>query len=133
MLTLRVADRHKWGGLSSDRSRSWPYATSELEPATVTATQPSFEIEDGFGVLTGRVAVDQGGPINPFIVAMVEGRGDAFAAIKGVPVNCIGAGPARAFEWPGYTDMPPDPELGDVYAYPTTVRGAGDSDTPPNC
>lgn len=106
---------------------------SELDPAIVTVTDPRLRVEFGSGVLTGRVGVDQAGPFNPFIVAMVEGRGDAFSAVVGSPVDCIGAGQTRAFELEGFIDVPSDPELGEVYAYPTTVVGAGDVDTPPGC
>jgi hypothetical protein len=106
---------------------------ASIAAATVTLTNVSLQTESGFPTLTGRVAVDDEGPINPVVVAMIEGRGEAFSAVVGVPVECIGSGQPRAFELPGYTGLPPGPELGLVYAYPTTVSGAGDTDMPPNC
>ena len=104
-----------------------------ISKATVTVTNVSLQIESDSPTITGRVAVDDEGPIDPVVVAMIEGRGEAFSAVVGVPVECIGGGRARVFELTGDTGLPPDPELGDVYAYPTTVTGAGDPEIPPNC
>lgn len=106
---------------------------STLQPATATVSNAHLKVEFDYPTLTGRVSVDQPGPFNVVVTGVIEGANDSFSAIVDSGPDCMGGSQTRAFQVSAFSAAPKEPKLGDVFAYVTTVPGAGDVDTPPGC
>ncbi len=102
---------------------------STITPAI--ATTSNVQVTDngsGYVSVTGRVVIDEPGPLNVWIAAYLRAGGGPIAAID--TVECITDGAPRAFQLQLSTETSGPYTVEKVVAYPTTVKGAGDQFTP---
>ena len=104
-----------------------------LDPPVVTITDATVNPDTGYSgpSVTGRIALDNGGPLNVVVMAFVQTS--AGTVVSRVVVECAEAGQGRAFETKSFSFDARGPyRLDKVIAYPTAVEGAGPEFTP-NC
>jgi hypothetical protein len=103
----------------------------DVDAASIIVEQPSL-IDSGSGmILTGQAALDQPGPFDVYLAALIDtpvGRGGFVGS-----VDCLVAGSPQMFALPDFHRYPAPATLAGVLAYPTTVAGYGDARTPPDC
>lgn len=100
---------------------------SDLEPSTVTVSGAAVQPDRGFSgpVVIGRLEIDHAGPLNVYVAALVETPQGIFAATD--VVDCVKAGPARAFEVTSFAEARGPYTLLEVQAYATRVGPTSDT------
>ncbi|KUI27212.1 hypothetical protein AU196_01360 [Mycobacterium sp. IS-1742] len=96
-----------------------------VNPPTVTVTDTTVLSDDGvFGPsVTGRLTLDQDGPLNVVVVAFVTTS--TGTVVSDVIVDCVQTGQRRTFQTNSIADARGPYTLDGVVAYATAVEGAG--------
>lgn len=114
----------------------YPWGEVAEEAALVGITKPKVKVRALWGSrqlhVTGRLEVDQAGPFNVQVLALVVGSKPSWLWLTDV-VDCVRGGRSYAFDLEAHTKAPVKPKLKQVYGIVTTIPGYGDTDTPPGC
>lgn len=100
---------------------------STVDSGSVTLTDPSVTpaASDSFSgpSVTGRLTLDQHGPLNVVVIAFVKTSAGTVVSRK--ILDCVQTGQRRAFEAESSARVDGPYELQGIVAYPTSVKGAG--------